>query len=68
MKITAYYCKALKDTGKPIVIIKKGKKSTNTNKLVMKNINIKMKFNNARGKAKKSGATTVLEITTNESS
>ena len=58
-----YYCKSLKSTGKPIVIVDmKTGKSTTTDKIVFDNVNIRMSFNNSTGDAKKSGATTVLEI------
>ena len=36
--------------------------TTNTDEINMDNVNIRMKFNNSIGKAKASGATTILEI------
>ena len=58
-----WYCKADKKTGKPIIIqdLAKGT-STNTDCINMKNVNIRMSFNNSQGKAKSSGATTILEV------
>jgi len=65
MKVTyrLWYCKADKASGKPIIIqdLAKGT-TTNTNKIDMKNVNIRMAFNNSQGKAKSSGATTILEV------
>jgi len=60
-----YYCKSLKDTGKPI-IVNMGKRTINTDEVVLNNVNIIMKFNNSKGAAKRSGATTVLEVFKNE--
>ena len=61
-----YYCKSLKSSGKPIVVRDMETKEEYTTDLVeYKNVNIRMKFNNSTGKAKASGATTVLEITEN---
>lgn len=58
-----WYCKADKASGKPIIIQDLEKGTTeNTNKIDMKNVNIRMEFNNSQGKAKSSGATTILEI------
>ena len=67
MKIQAYYCKSLKKTGKPIVIrdLEKGTETT-TDNLVLENVDISMIFQNATGKAKQSGATTILEIVKHE--
>lgn len=58
-----WYCKADKKTGKPIIIqdLEKGT-IKNTDHIDMKNVNIRMAFNNSQGKAKSSGATTILEI------
>ena len=58
-----WYCKADKHTGKPIIIqdVKKGT-IRKTNKVDLKNVNIRMAFNNSQGKAKSSGATTILEV------
>jgi len=62
-----WYCKADKKTGKPIIVqdLEKGI-IYNTNKIDMKNVNIRMSFNNAMGKAKYSGATTILEVYKND--
>ena len=58
-----WYCKDDKASGKPIIIQDLIKGTTkNTNKIDMKNVNIRMAFNNSKGKAKSSGATTILEI------
>lgn len=56
-----YYCKSLKKTGKPIVV-KFDTMEYNVKQIRFNDVDIKMKFNNARGKAKRSGATTVLEV------
>lgn len=58
-----WYCKANKSTGKPIMIqdLEKGV-TTSTDCINMKNVNIRMAFNNSQGKAKSSGATTILEV------
>lgn len=65
MKVThrLWYCKANKKTGKPIIIqdLEKGT-IRKTNKINLKNVNIRMSFNNSMGKAKSSGATTILEV------
>lgn len=63
-----WYCKADKHTGKPIIVqdLVKGK-TYNTNKIDLKNVNIRMSFNNAVSKAKASGATTILEVYENGS-
>ena len=58
-----WYCKADKHTGKPIIVqdLIKGT-IRKTNKVNLKNVNIRMQFNNAVSKAKASGATTILEV------
>ena len=62
-KYRLWYCKAYKKTGKPIIVQDLIKNKTyNTNKVNFKNVNIRMSFNNSVGKAKASGATTILEI------
>lgn len=65
--LIVYYCKALKKTGKPIIIrnISTGKERT-TNSFSLKNVTIKMVFNNSTGSIKRRGATTVLEVFKNE--
>lgn len=62
-KLRLWYCKADKKTGKPIIVqdLEKGV-TYNTNKIDLKNVNIRMAFNNSVGKAKSSGATTILEV------
>ena len=65
---TIHYCKADKKTGKPVVITdKRGRR--NVKKWVWKGKDLKNKpirmeieFNNSMGKAKASGASTVLKI------
>jgi hypothetical protein len=63
IKYRFWYCKADKHTGKPIIVqdVEAGT-TRNTNKIDMKNVNIRMAFNNSMGKAKSSGATTILEV------
>lgn len=62
-KIRLWYCKADKKTGKPIIVqdIENGI-TYNTDHIELKNVNIRMSFQNAIGHAKRSGATTILEI------
>jgi len=62
-----WYCKADKHTGKPIIVqdVEKGT-IRKTNKVNLKNVNIRMSFNNAVSKAKASGATTILEVYKND--
>lgn len=64
--IKLWYCKADKKTGRPILVqdLDTGKISK-TDEIVYNNVNIRMKFNNSTGKAKSSGATTILEIQRN---
>jgi len=67
---TLHYCKADKHTGKPIIVTNmQTNKRRNTDKFIMnlydktgKQVQLRMEFRNAKGKAKRQGATTVLEI------
>ncbi len=63
IKYRLWYCKADKASGKPIIIqdVEAGT-TRKTNKIDLKNVNIRMQFNNSIGKAKSSGATTILEV------
>jgi len=62
-----WYCKADKKTGKPIIVQDLEKEITyNTDNIDLKNVNIRMSFNNAVSKAKASGATTILEVYKND--
>lgn len=63
VKYRLWYCKADKASGKPIIIqdVEAGT-TRNTDKIDLKNVNIRMVFNNSIGKAKSSGATTILEV------
>jgi len=62
-KFRLWYCKADKKSGKPIIIQDLEKGTTkNVSKIDFKNVNVRMQFNNSVGKAKQSGATTILEI------
>ena len=63
VKLRLWYCQAEKHTGKPIIVqdLEKGT-IRKTNKIELKNVNIRMQFNNAVSKAKASGATTILEV------
>ena len=58
-----WYCKANKKTGDPIIIkdMEDGKIGS-SNFFIVKNVDLIMKFGNADGEAKRSGATTVLEV------
>ena len=68
MKWHLWYCKARKREGNPITVIDLDTdKEKHTDSIILKNVNIRMRFNNAKGKAKKSGATTVLEVWKDES-
>ena len=58
-----YYCKTFKHTGKPIVVYDcDTHKSYTTRKFNLTGCKINMEFNNSTGKAKRRGATTVLEV------
>lgn len=58
-----WYCKSLKKTGKPIILQDLVKNlQVNTEIVEFKNVDIRIEYNNSTGKAKKSGATTVLEV------
>lgn len=62
-KLRLWYCKADKHTGKPIIVQDLEKGITyNTDHIELKNVNIRMNFNNSTGPAKASGATTILEV------
>jgi len=62
-----YYCRSLKHTGKPIMVLNvNSKKLRSTNRVTFNNVDIRMVFNNSTGKAKRSGATTVLQIFRNK--
>lgn len=65
--VRLWYCKADKKSGKPIVVqdLEKGT-IENTDSIEYKNVTVRMKFNNSTGKAKASGATTILEIYKND--
>jgi hypothetical protein len=58
-----WYCKAEKKNGKPIIVQDlENKKTYMTDHIDLKGVNIRMAFNNSSGKAKSSGATTILEV------
>ena len=63
VKYRLWYCKADKASGKPIIIqdVEAGT-TRNTDKIDLKNVNIRMQFKNSSGKSKESGATTILEV------
>jgi len=71
---TIHYCKADKKTGKPVVVTDVAKGSTkNVKKWHMDlfdgngyPVRIEVEFNNSKGKAKSSGATTVLKVMESE--
>ncbi len=57
-----HYCKSLLKTGKPIVVMNLDTgKEINTNQIQGKS-NWRIKFQNAIGKEKRRGATTILEV------
>lgn len=64
MKYKLYYCKSRKKTGDPIVLEYENGERVFYNTFCRDygRVKLSMKFNNAKGKAKKSGATTVLEV------
>ena len=63
MKYKLYYCKSRKKTGDPIVVeYPDGSVSFHDQFCTEGKFRLSMKFNNAKGRAKKSGATTLLEI------
>lgn len=58
-----YYCKGLKKTGKPIIVkLMKSGKEKNVKSINMKNVDIRMSFNNSPPAIKRRGATTILEV------
>ncbi len=57
-----YYCKALKSTGKPIIIENMITKKQTTSKKIEGYGHWKMEYNNAKGNSKKKGATTTLLV------
>ena len=62
MKII-YYCKSLKKTGKPIIVKDLDtKEEYTTDSIILRNVDIEMSYKNSTGKAKASGATTVLKV------
>lgn len=59
-----FYCKSLKKTNKPIIVRDMDNNTEyTTDEVVMKNVDIRMVFNNAQGREKRSGASTILEVT-----
>ena len=63
LRFRVWYCKSLKDTGKPIMVQDmESNKITNHKRISLDNVDVKMAFHNSKGKAKSSGATTVLEV------
>jgi hypothetical protein len=71
---TIHYCKADKKTGKPVVVTDSKGKTKNVKKWHMDlfddngyPVRVEVEFNNSRGKAKSSGATTVLRILESDS-
>lgn len=67
--LTVHYCQAKKSVGTPVVITMEGKQKYSDRfkrsyKLANgKTLKLSMIFKNSKGKAKASGATTVMEIT-----
>lgn len=58
-----HYCKSLKKTGKPIIVLDTDtNKEYNTDLIEMRNVNIRVAFNNSKGKESRRGATTILEV------
>lgn len=57
-----YYCKSLKKTGKPIVVLDLDTGKEKTVSKIQGNGRWKVEFKNAIGKAKRSGATTMLVV------
>jgi len=57
-----YYCKSLKKTGKPIVVENINTKKTRTTGMIQGYGHWKVEYNNAKGKSKRSGATTTLLV------
>ena len=69
LKTTVHYCKALKSTGKPVIVGgKNGEKSVKKwtwegfDKDGVTPVRMEIEFGNSKGKAKASGATTVLKV------
>lgn len=64
-KLYIYYCKCLKETGRPI-IISNGKSEINTDNIIFTGIDAQLQFNNTKSRAKARGATSCLEVTLTE--
>jgi len=62
IKQKIHYCKSLKNTQKPIVVLDVATGKEITTDKVEGYGHWRVVFNNATGKAKRSGATTVLEV------
>jgi len=60
--VRIYYCKSKKASGKPIMVKEIGKEEYQTDCIELDNVNIRVKFNNSKGKEKSSGATSILEV------
>lgn len=62
--VRAWYCKAKKKTGKPVEVQMKGQKNPSSRRGFSAKgcLRVSMKYNNAHARARKSGATTVLEV------
>jgi hypothetical protein len=60
--ITMHYCRGQKASGLPLMVKEIGHDEYQTDEIYFKNVDIRVKFNNATGKSKQRGATSVLEI------
>lgn len=61
--IILYYCKSLKNEGKPIIVKNLDTNSDYaTDEVYLENVNIRMKFQNVPKDDKERGVTTVLEV------
>ena len=60
--VRVHYCKSKKSIGTPIVVNPKDSEEYDTDNFEMKNVDVRVKFNNAVSKEKSSGATSILEV------
>jgi len=60
--VRIHYCKSQKSSGKPIMVKEIGRDEYQTDDIVLHNVSLRVKYNNAIGKEKSRGATSILEV------
>lgn len=60
--VRVHYCRYQKSSGLPIMVTELGHDEYQTDEIVLKNVNIRVKFMNGNPKELNRGATSVLEI------